>query len=643
MGYQALLFSPDEKLSSVVSQVFSELEFTIEPVHEPFAAVKKLMAQHFDVIVVDSENEQNASLLFKSARNSSFNQSSLAIALVEGQAGIAKAYRIGANLVLTKPINVEQTKGTLRVARGLLRKTADVAAPTAPSVPPPVTPTTLRPRSGGLSLQPDRRGARPSAAPLSTLLTAPESTSPWPAASSPQPVMESSPASTAAGNNELGPETPPQLGIAPEIGGNDRPFALPNAGVDEEIVLFPMGSAFHNESNEAHNDTTPEAKVGTKIETKREAKVETTIEKKIESKPEATLTHATSAPASVPHTSSTFTSAAAPAPAREVSAPPAIQDKSVESGTGVASSTPPSLDAGAVTSFTSVTTGATPSFAGLDDESSAAAGGSKKILIAAAIILALVAIGYLVYGKFSTPNGGAAVPPPNITSPAQSAPAPAPVSSPDITLTTTPEPASSADPSSSSRTGQAAAASKPPAAAGSPTVIRIAPNAITNPTANSSVTAKPDSSPLLVKANTAAIKAQAHADESEPQLPGQISDSSANTSDLNSLMSTPPSSIPKLSPSTLKVSQGVSEGLLIKRVQPTYPPAAIAVHAQGSVQIEATINKEGYVTNPKVIHGNSILAQAAVAAVRQWRYKPYYLDGQPVEIQTQITVNFKAN
>src|SRR5208337_4060892 len=142
---------------------------------------------------------------------------------------------------------------------------------------------------------------------------------------------------------------------------------------------------------------------------------------------------------------------------------------------------------------------------------------------------------------------------------------------------------------------------------------------------------------------TAAIKAQAHADESEPQLPGQISDSSANTSDLNSLMSTPPSSIPKLSPSTLKVSQGVSEGLLIKRVQPTYPPAAIAVHAQGSVQIEATINKEGYVTNPKVIHGNSILAQAAVAAVRQWRYKPYYLDGQPVEIQTQITVNFKAN
>ena len=96
MGYQALLFCPDEKLASVVSQVFSELDFSIDAVHEPFAAVKKLMSQRYDAIVVDSENEQNASLLFKSARNSGSNQSSLAIALVEGQMGVAKAYRIGA-------------------------------------------------------------------------------------------------------------------------------------------------------------------------------------------------------------------------------------------------------------------------------------------------------------------------------------------------------------------------------------------------------------------------------------------------------------------------------------------------------------------------------------------------------------------
>ncbi len=122
MSYQALLFCPDEKTARVVTQVLSDLEFAVEPCHEPFAAVKKLMAQHFDAIVVDCDNEQNAALLFKSARNSSSNQTSLAVAVVEGQAGVAKAFRLGANLVLTKPIHVEQSKSTLRVARGLLRK-----------------------------------------------------------------------------------------------------------------------------------------------------------------------------------------------------------------------------------------------------------------------------------------------------------------------------------------------------------------------------------------------------------------------------------------------------------------------------------------------------------------------------------------
>src|SRR5947207_4882536 len=122
MDYLALTFCPEEKTARTVTQALSELEFTVEACTEPFAAVKKLMGQHFDAVVVDCDNEQNATLLFKSARNSTSNQTSLAVAVVEGQAGVAKAFRIGANLVLTKPINIEQAKGTLRVARGLLRK-----------------------------------------------------------------------------------------------------------------------------------------------------------------------------------------------------------------------------------------------------------------------------------------------------------------------------------------------------------------------------------------------------------------------------------------------------------------------------------------------------------------------------------------
>jgi CheY-like chemotaxis protein len=122
MSYKALLFCPEQKTYRTVAQILGELDFEIEASNEPFAAVKKLTAEHFDAIVVDCENEQNATLLFKSSRHSSTNRTSLSIAVVEGQAGVAKAFRIGANLVLTKPINVEQSKGTIRVARGLLRK-----------------------------------------------------------------------------------------------------------------------------------------------------------------------------------------------------------------------------------------------------------------------------------------------------------------------------------------------------------------------------------------------------------------------------------------------------------------------------------------------------------------------------------------
>src|SRR5438270_3814078 len=122
MSYKSLLFCPDEATARLVTQVLSELEFTVELSFEPFVTVKKLNEEHFDALVVDCHDEQNASVLFKGARDSNLNHSSLCVAVVEGQTGLAKAFRIGANLVLTKPINIEQSKNTLRVARGLLRK-----------------------------------------------------------------------------------------------------------------------------------------------------------------------------------------------------------------------------------------------------------------------------------------------------------------------------------------------------------------------------------------------------------------------------------------------------------------------------------------------------------------------------------------
>ena len=87
---------------------------------------------------------------------------------------------------------------------------------------------------------------------------------------------------------------------------------------------------------------------------------------------------------------------------------------------------------------------------------------------------------------------------------------------------------------------------------------------------------------------------------------------------------------------TVKVSQGVSQGLVIKKVSPDYPAQARQLRIEGTVQMEATIAKDGSVKNLKVVSGHPILARAAVDAVKQWKYKPYLLNGSAVEIDTQI-------
>ncbi len=82
------------------------------------------------------------------------------------------------------------------------------------------------------------------------------------------------------------------------------------------------------------------------------------------------------------------------------------------------------------------------------------------------------------------------------------------------------------------------------------------------------------------------------------------------------------------------------EGNLIRRVQPSYPVLAKTAHIQGAVVLSAIISKAGTIENLHVLSGHPMLVAAAIEAVRQWRYRPYILNSEPVEVETQITVNF---
>src|SRR5579859_6015024 len=93
-------------------------------------------------------------------------------------------------------------------------------------------------------------------------------------------------------------------------------------------------------------------------------------------------------------------------------------------------------------------------------------------------------------------------------------------------------------------------------------------------------------------------------------------------------------------PKRVRVSTGVSLGLLQKRVEPLYPMIALRSRIQGTVQLHAVISKEGRIENLQLIEGHPMLVEAAINAVRQWQYKPYMLSGEPVEVETTVSVNF---
>jgi TonB family protein len=582
MGYQALLFCPDEKTARTVTQVLSELDFSVTPCTEPFGAVKKLMAEHFDAVVVDCDNEQNATLLFKSARNAANNQSALAVAVVEGQAGVAKAFRIGANLVLTKPINVEQAKGTLRVARGLLRKNE-----------------TSKPISAA--------GDAPKPAPT------------------PQAVVKSPQRSQVASI----PADRPVAPVVPYTPAASLP--LQKAATQPSAVAFTPVTA-----TEADTDVIEPISV---IESKTKAKVEAATS-------QPPLAQATPK-AGVSPKSSGASAASAPAPAREAkpaaipgegsSAPVAALGIVTEKSEAAASETRPAV----ASEFT---------FGGNAGTEPKSGSGSKKALLWCAAVVVILAGCYGAWMQF-----GHSLP---------SASAPARVAAQPVTATPTaaPKPTSSSSTPASSATVQsnpdssvakqtvASSSDTQPLTSAAKTPVRsskdsagIEPSkasaAAASVAANKPSQPKESAQPIVIKSNVAKPAGAAVVASNDAPAPSITDIASATSAAAMPDLGSSSTAAPVLQ--RLNVSQGVSRGLLVKEVQPIYPPSALRARIEGPVQLLATLSKNGDITAVKTLNGDKQLAQAATTAVKQWKYKPYLLNGEPVEIQTQITVNFK--
>ena len=604
MSYQALLFCPDERTAQVVTQVLSEVEFTVESCNEPFAAVKRLMAKHFDAIVIDCDNEQNATLLFKSARNSGSNQNSLSVALVEGQAGVAKAFRIGANLVLTKPINVEQSKGTLRVARGLLRKAETTRPSTAPSAEP----------SKGSAAVPHVSASAPAQKFPAVFPEATEAAFEL----DKEPVAE--PEADDAALLESMPHTVPAANY-PEQPATQ--FATPKQYPWQPIskpLAEPMASSLRRAAETA-------AKTGhdpvdwNQTETVQPASGDARVR---ESWPTGIA-------------SSTHGAASAAAPAKEISKPEAkeLQPRLMlphEASEMVEAALPSEA----------------PYFSRSNDvrigdtylPETAESGNLKKIFLLAAVAIVLVAGGYFTLTKLHKACQSRTAQ--EQIRPAETA---SPVATPAPQLgTVLSKQEAASNPSEIQQPPQSEPSSEGKPSAGKSAV--TSDEAVPSNEAGLTVQEVPATTPepLVVKKGSPALPAhKSVAQEVVPAPAPAALGVAGNNPDkaLGGIISTTPVNMPTAVPQVVKVSQGVSEGLLVKRVQPVYPAQARQMRVQGPVQLQATISKDGAIKNVRVIAGNSQLSRAAVDAVKQWKYKPYYLNNEPVEIETQIVVNFK--
>ena len=93
-------------------------------------------------------------------------------------------------------------------------------------------------------------------------------------------------------------------------------------------------------------------------------------------------------------------------------------------------------------------------------------------------------------------------------------------------------------------------------------------------------------------------------------------------------------------PKKVNISAGVAVGMLLQKTQPIYPPIAKAARVSGTVVLQATISKTGSIENLRVVSGPAMLQQAALDAVKSWRYRPYLLNNEPVEVETTVNVIF---
>ncbi len=542
----ALLLSPDDQAVSAITAVLEEMSVTCERPLDGVAAAKQLNSHNFDLVIVDCENLPAAKLIFDVCRRGTGGKNPVPIAIVNGRAGLPTAFRLGAELILTKPVAKDQARGTVRAAVNRVKKEQPVSV-----------------SQTGEKLSAD-------AIPGGTSNTGVESTE-----------AQRSEGAAAPAAAEVPPES---RALAAAASAQGQSICQPETMAASASVIPAMSTAA--------SATEPEVA----------AAAESTIF------PDKTRTLPALPPSDDPVLAELERTEAEPEPKSPASVPSAEQEdrskKSKTRGPLVALVALALISSGLYAAWTTQ-----PGF---------------RTFAEPQIDRVLTLVGMAQYAQTPVPAPiaakRAAQPVPAVAPSSLAESAPASPTAATSMATTAPVPSTAG--STTPATSQAS----------------LAPNTVAQP---ASVTAKASNG--IPVAMTPAIHAnKTDGDKAAAALNAGSQKSTGRQKSADSKNSSP--AIPaeagvSADATAVVLSSKGAEKRLIHSVPPSYP--ASAGGAEGTVVVKAMVDENGKVSSAQVVDGNAALAEAAVTAVKQWRYRPYLQDGKTVPFQTILDIDVK--
>jgi protein TonB len=603
MPLKALLLSKDPDLLQCLSKVLANLDFAVEHCSEPFAAAKCLMDQRFDVILVDCDDNQGAAWVIQSARMAALNKAAVTVA-ISGQNSSTRAAKLGENLRLNKPVNAAQAESTLRSAKDLILKNRETTNPVdAPSFKAPAAELASpsdRPGSGAGYKSEHHQEVMPPATSLPSSFS--HEHAPRPALDLPSApellarIDEAFPSVSSTSSQGSAAAAAPAREVVRGPAASQPKTSLQRPAAQESTSLRPPKMEEAKPGRDAES-VSPEVSNRSKVETPSSR----IASAKMPTKPEASV-----APGllglrgQVDAERSVAPAAKAKTADRTQAASPAVQPIPAD----FAASVP---ERGSW----------------LESDSADTPPASGKVIKFAVLAAALVAvIAAVAFSKLHSRHASVAPVAPSVSI------------QPETPHASEPAPVSAGGNDSA---GAGDVSEKPAPKPSRPT---------NQPAGNLGKEAKSADEPVIsgekIAVRVPSTVASSGTPEEQPVEPPTGVTTPGVAPNLGNVVAALPAAMPATAPpSRVSISQGVSRGLLIHQVNPIYPSLARATHITGAVQLRAVIGKDGSVRSLTVIGGHPLLTKAAMDAVRQWRYKPYLLNGQPLEVETQITIQFR--